>query len=339
MEQPVIEFRNITKRFGEVAAVVENNLAVEAGEFLSILGPSGCGKTTSLRMMAGFEQPSEGEVFIRGENVTGVPAYRRPVNMVFQHYALFPHLSVADNVSYGLRQRRPKPSPEELARSVTEALAMVRLEGYESRRSYELSGGQQQRVALARALINRPAVLLLDEPLAALDRKLRREMQIELQTLQRDVGITFLLVTHDQEEALSMSDRVCVMREGRIVQTGSPRQLYDKPVSRYVADFVGKSNFFAGPSKDKVVSVRPEFVEIAASLKALPAGLAEQFAVKVLNRIFLGEQTEYRVAHEKLGEFMVLEPRKTERQSGSFEIGDTIAVGWRPEAALVLAVD
>ena len=337
MSQPVVEFRNVTKRFGDVAAVVENNLTVEAGEFLSILGPSGCGKTTSLRMMAGFEQPSEGNVFIRGENMTGIPAYRRPVNMVFQHYALFPHLSVGDNVSYGLRQRRPRPSAGELSKAVTAALAMVRLEGYESRRSYELSGGQQQRVALARALINRPAVLLLDEPLAALDRKLRREMQIELQSLQRDVGITFLLVTHDQEEALSMSDRVCVMREGRIVQTGSPRNLYDKPASRYVADFVGKSNFFEGPSEGTVVSVRPELVEIAASEAALPAGLKVKLPVRILNRIFLGEHTEYRVAHEKLGEFMVLSPRKSERGSGIFEIGDRAVAGWRPEAALVLA--
>ncbi|MCX7345231.1 MAG: ABC transporter ATP-binding protein, partial [Alphaproteobacteria bacterium] len=239
--QSVIEFRNVTKRFGEVAAVVDNTLAVKSGEFLSILGPSGCGKTTSLRMMAGFEQPTSGEVFIRGQNVTGIPAYRRPVNMVFQHYALCPHLSVADNVSYGLRQRSPRPSRREIDSAVDAALAMVRLAGYGTRRTYELSGGQQQRVALARALINRPAVLLLDEPLAALDRKLRSDMQ-------RDVGITFLLVTHDQEEALSMSDRVCVMREGRIVQSGSPRDLYDRPVNRYVADFVGKSNFFAGPT-------------------------------------------------------------------------------------------
>ncbi len=337
MEQPVIEFKNITKRFGDVAAVVENNLAVKSGEFLSILGPSGCGKTTSLRMMAGFEQPSEGEVFIRGENMTGVPAYKRPVNMVFQHYALFPHLSVKDNVSYGLRQQRPKPAKAEIDKAVTEALAMVRLEGYENRRSYELSGGQQQRVALARALINRPAVLLLDEPLAALDRKLRREMQIELQNLQRDVGITFLLVTHDQEEALSMSDRVCVMREGRIVQTGAPRELYDKPLNRYVADFVGKSNFFAGPTQDTVISVRPELVEIAASQTALPDGLSTRLAVRILNRIFLGEHTEYRVANDMLGEFMVLSPRKSERSSGIFDIGDTAAAGWRPEAALVLA--
>jgi spermidine/putrescine transport system ATP-binding protein len=269
--------------------------------------------------------------------MTGVPAYKRPVNMVFQHYALFPHLSVKDNVSYGLRQRTPKPARAETQKAVTEALAMVRLEGYENRRSYELSGGQQQRVALARALINRPAVLLLDEPLAALDRKLRREMQIELQNLQRDVGITFLLVTHDQEEALSMSDRVCVMREGRIVQTGAPRELYDRPLNRYVADFVGKSNFFKGPTQGTVISVRPELVEIAANQAALPEGLGTRLPVKIINRIFLGEHTEYRVANDTLGEFMILSPRKSERDSGTFDIGDTAAAGWRPEAALVLA--
>jgi spermidine/putrescine transport system ATP-binding protein len=290
-------------------------------------------------MMAGFEQPTSGEVFIRGENVTGVPAYRRPVNMVFQHYALFPHLSVADNVSYGLRQRSPKPSRAEIDRAVDEALAMVRLSGYGKRRSYELSGGQQQRVALARALINRPAVLLLDEPLAALDRKLRSDMQIELQNLQRNVGITFLLVTHDQEEALSMSDRVCVMREGRIVQAGSPRDLYDRPVNRYVADFVGKTNFFAGRTAQDVLSVRPEQIEIAAAEAKLPDGLATRLPVKVLNRIFLGEHTEYVVAHETLGQFMVMAPRKSEREAGVYDIGDMIAAGWRAEAERILPND
>ncbi len=337
--QSVIEFRKVTKRFDDVVAVADNDLAVKAGEFLSILGPSGCGKTTSLRMMAGFEQPTSGEVFIRGENVTGIPAYRRPVNMVFQHYALFPHLSVADNVSYGLRQRKPRPPKDEIDRQVDESLSMVRLSGLGRRRSYELSGGQQQRVALARALINRPAVLLLDEPLAALDRKLRRDMQIELQTLQRDVGITFLLVTHDQEEALSMSDRVCVMREGRIVQTGSPRELYDRPANRYVADFVGKTNFFEGPSKSEVLSVRPELIEIAASVKQLPDGLSARVPVKVLNRIFLGEHTEYVVASEVLGQFMVMAPRKSERETGVHDIGDSIAVGWRAEAERILPND
>jgi spermidine/putrescine transport system ATP-binding protein len=290
-------------------------------------------------MMAGFEQPSAGEVFIQGANVTGLPAYKRPVNMVFQHYALFPHLSVADNISYGLRQRSPKPSKPEIAKAVEAALDMVRLQGYGARRIHELSGGQQQRVALARALINRPAVLLLDEPLAALDRKLRRDMQVELQNLQRNVGITFLLVTHDQEEALSMSDRVCVMRDGRIIQIGSPRELYDAPVNRYVADFVGKTNFFAGERAGHVISVRPEVIEIASKARALPQDLSKTVEARVLNRIFLGEQTEYRVASDALGEFTILSPRKSEREGGVFDIGDRIAAGWRADQARELPAD
>jgi len=225
----VIEFRNVTKRYGDVVAADAIDLSVLSGEFLSFLGPSGCGKTTALRMIAGFEQPSDGEVRLEGVPVNTVPAYKRPVNMVFQHYALFPHLDVAGNVAYGLKQQRPKLPRSEIARAVDRTLELVRLGGYQKRRIWEMSGGQQQRVALARALVNNPRVLLLDEPLAALDRKLRGEMQFELQTLQRDLGITFILVTHDQEEALSMSDRVCIMRDGRIVQIGSPRDLYDNP--------------------------------------------------------------------------------------------------------------
>src|SRR5262245_17583262 len=367
---PDISFRGVSKRYGEVLAVDRVDLDLPKGSFVSLLGPSGCGKTTCLRMMAGFEQPSEGQVFIRGDNVTGVPAYKRPVNMVFQHYALFPHLNVADNVSYGLRQRSPKPSRETIAKAVAEALAMVRLQGYGERRTWELSGGQQQRVALARALINRPAVLLLDEPLAALDRKLRHDMQIELQNLQRDVGITFLLVTHDQEEALSMSDRVCIMRDGRLVQVGTPRELYDEPVNGYVADFVGKSNFFSAtagaareglidvtladgmkasgrPSKSTIrpaqgaqvlVSLRPEQIRLAAAERDLPNGVAFRTEVQVLNRIFLGEQTEYLVAHDRLGEFMVRSPRQGNALT-AFEIGDKVAVGWPPDAALILGKD
>ena len=362
---PDISFRSVSKRYGDVVAVDKVDLDLPKGAFVSLLGPSGCGKTTCLRMMAGFEQPSEGEVFIRGENVTGVPAYRRPVNMVFQHYALFPHLNVADNVSYGLRQRSPRPSSVEIAKAVDEALAMVRLAGYGQRRSWELSGGQQQRVALARALINRPAVLLLDEPLAALDRKLRHDMQIELQNLQRDVGITFLLVTHDQEEALSMSDRVCIMRDGRIVQEGSPRELYDEPVNAYVADFVGKSNQFevkAGPAangntevslangmktrgrptsplsgngKAVVLSVRPEQIRLAGKDSTLPRDASFRLEAKIMNRIFLGEHVEYLLAHETLGTFMALSPRQTD-EGMVYEIGETVTAGWPPAAALVL---
>ncbi len=364
---PVIEFRNVTKRFGEVVAAADLNLEVGAGEFLSFLGPSGCGKTTSLRMIAGFEQPSQGDVFLEGERVNDIPAFRRPVNMVFQHYALFPHLNVADNIAYGLRQRTPRPATQEISARVAETLTLVRLEGYERRRSWELSGGQQQRVALARALINKPKVLLLDEPLAALDRKLRREMQIELQNLQRNVGITFILVTHDQEEALSMSDRVCIMREGRIVQTGSPRELYDRPLDPYVADFVGKSNFFNGHVKqstkaglqveladgmiveaqapspvsllrkgDQVcVSVRPEQIILA---RRKPAGTKAVLAVRVLNRIFLGEHTEYLVHNDELGDFLVLSPRQLEISEAPFNVGETAYASWLSHAALALAV-
>jgi len=362
---PVVAFQHVTKRFGAVVAAEDLNLEVAAGEFLSFLGPSGCGKTTSLRMIAGFEQPTEGEVFLEGEKVNGVPAYRRPVNMVFQHYALFPHLNVADNVAYGLKQRTPRPPRAEIERRVTETLELVRLPGFEERRIWEMSGGQQQRVALARALVNKPKVLLLDEPLAALDRKLRREMQIELQNLQRNVGITFILVTHDQEEALSMSDRVCIMRDGRIVQTGSPRELYDRPRNRYVADFIGKSNFFDGALErvngaaamvrldggialeageapglsagDRVsVSVRPEQLILARDPDRLPPDSAVRLPARVLNRIFLGEHTEYLLTSDRLGEFLVLSPRQSELSERPFDTGEMVHVAWSREAALIL---
>ena len=367
-DSPVIEFRDVTKRYGDVVAAAELNLEVSSGEFLSFLGPSGCGKTTSLRMIAGFEPPSKGEVFLEGEVVNDLPAYQRPVNMVFQHYALFPHLNVADNVAYGLKQRSPRPAKPEISRRVDEMLDMVQLAGYQGRRVWEMSGGQQQRVALARALINKPKVLLLDEPLAALDRKLRREMQIELQTLQRNVGITFILVTHDQEEALSMSDRVCIMREGRVVQVGGPRELYDQPVNRYVADFVGKSNFFEGkvakanganlsvqldcgkaitsscphnPASlsvgDRVsVSVRPEQLVLARNKKNLPGASAFQTGATVVNRIFLGEHTEYLLRDDALGDFLVLAPRQNELSERPLDIGETVHVASSRESALVL---
>jgi spermidine/putrescine transport system ATP-binding protein len=365
---PLIAFRSVTKRFGTVTAADRIELAIAAGEFLSLLGPSGCGKTTALRMMAGFEQPTEGEVLIDGTVVNGVPAYRRPVNMVFQHYALFPHLDVAANVAYGPRQRAPRPGRAEIARRVAETLTLVRLSGFERRRIWELSGGQQQRVALARALVNRPKVLLLDEPLAALDRKLRREMQIELQNLQRSLGITFVLVTHDQEEALSMSDRVAIMREGRVVQIGSPRELYDEPANRYVADFVGRSNFFDGvvtrmapggaeirvdgaidlPARtsrraapiaagERVsVSVRPEQMALSRADSELPFATAFRAQAEVRNRIFLGEHTEYLVREPRLGDFLVLQPRRAELGERPFELGETVHVGWRQEAAIAL---
>lgn len=362
-DRPLIaEFRAATKRYGDVLAADALDFGIGEGEFLSFLGPSGCGKTTALRMLAGFETPTSGDILLDGACVTAVPAYQRPVNMVFQHYALFPHLSVAQNIGYGLMQRRPKPDRTDLARKVDRALEMVRLSGFGPRRIWEMSGGQQQRVALARAIVNEPRILLLDEPLAALDRKLRREMQIELQTLQRQLGITFVLVTHDQEEALSMSDRISIMRTGRIVQSGSPNALYDQPVNRYVADFVGKSNFLDG----RLVSVSGTVgvlqtttghsfpgrisaqlaagAKVSLSIRPEQIGLARRARdgaqpVTIVNRIFLGEHTEYLVRHAALGDLLVLVARQVEAIEGSFATGDAGHVSWAPEAALILPDD
>ena len=358
----IAAFRNATKRYGDIVAADAITLEIARGEFLSFLGPSGCGKTTALRMLAGFEVPSAGDVLIDGLKVNDVPAYRRPVNMVFQNYALFPHMSVAENIAFGLIQRRPRPDKTAIGRKVDRALEMVRLPGFGKRRIWEMSGGQQQRVALARAIVNEPKLLLLDEPLAALDRKLRREMQIELQTLQRQLGITFVLVTHDQEEALSMSDRICIMRGGRIVQSGSPNALYDQPTSRYVADFVGKSNFIdgsfstgpdgvgqitmasgkrfqgrvaipLGPGSTATLSIRPEQIELTRTAHAASE------PVSVVNRIFLGEHTEYLVRHTVLGDLLVLVARQAEATVGSFGPGDAAFIGWAKTSALILAND
>ena len=357
--QPIAAFRAAAKRYGDVLAADNLDLSIQSGEFLSFLGPSGCGKTTALRMLAGFEQPTSGEVLLDGKQVNAMPPHKRPVNMVFQHYALFPHMNVADNISYGLRQQRPRLLAADIAQRVEATLATVRLPGFGPRRIWEMSGGQQQRVALARALINQPKILLLDEPMAALDRKLRREMQIELQSLQRALGITFVLVTHDQEEALSMSDRICIMRAGRIVQTGSPRALYDAPINRYVADFVGKSNFFEGrlaevkgtvgtvdlpgfPGLGRLgpgltvgdtvsLSVRPEQVALTRKAAAVP--------VIILNRIFLGEHTEYLVQNHALGSFLVLVSRQAEALEGGFDPGDTGFASWNNDTALILSND
>ena len=353
----VAELRDVSKRFGDVRAVSDLNLSIGEGEFLSFRGPSGCGKTTALRMLAGFERPTEGDVILDGEVVNSVEPHHRPVNMVFQHYALFPHMTVAQNIGYGLRQRRPRLPRAEIVDKVRKTLTVVQLEGFENRRIWEMSGGQQQRVALARAIVNEPKLLLLDEPMAALDRKLRKEMQIELQDLQRQLGITFVLVTHDQEEALSMSDRICIMREGRIVQIGSPQELYDRPNSRYVAGFVGTSNFFNGTltdekgplatvrlnngmvlqanphggltrDQDVCISVRPEQMKLHRQ--------GDGLSVEVQNRIFLGEHTEYLVNHESLGDFLVLSSRQAEQAEGQFNAGDRALVSWESSAALIL---
>jgi spermidine/putrescine transport system ATP-binding protein len=349
-----IEFRSVTKNYGPVTAVTDINLNVPKGAFLALLGPSGCGKTTCLRMIGGFEQPSEGKVLINGQEMNGVPAYRRPVNMVFQHYALFPHFNVEQNVAYGLRQQRPRLAKAEISRRVGEALEMVRLGGFATRRIHEMSGGQQQRVALARAIVNRPSVLLLDEPLAALDKKLRSAMQIELQTLQRELGITFVLVTHDQEEALSMADIVCVMSAGRIRQLGTPQEVYDHPADLFVADFVGKTNRFEAttegatlklangsllspgnrlpPASGKsIIAIRPEAIRISRTA----TGSGPSFKGTVTHRIFLGSSAEYAVAVPGLGDFLVTTERHAIDESDLAAPGEAVVLSFDPKAAHV----
>lgn len=242
--QLAVELLDVTKTFGDMVAVNNVSLQIGDGRFFSLLGPSGCGKTTTLRMIAGFEQPTQGEIFIHNQAVAGIPAHRRPVNTVFQSYALFPHMTVAQNVAFGLEMS--KIHHHEIKRRVGEALELVQLPQMGERKPNQLSGGQQQRVALARALVNRPEVLLLDEPLGALDLKLRKTMQLELKQIQQEVGITFVYVTHDQEEALTMSDYIAVMYQGSVQQLGTPREIYDRPVNRFVADFIGETNFLEG---------------------------------------------------------------------------------------------
>ncbi|HUR96157.1 MAG TPA: ABC transporter ATP-binding protein [Gemmatimonadales bacterium] len=279
---PILSLRHLSKRFGDFAAVDDLSLDIAAGEFLTLLGASGSGKTTTLRMIAGFEQPSGGEILMAGAPIAALPPFKRDINTVFQHYALFPHMSVRDNVGYGLRMRGVPAA--ERAERVTRALAMVKLDELGGRSPRQLSGGQQQRVALARALVNRPRVLLLDEPLGALDLKLRKEMQLELKHLQTSLGITFVYVTHDQEEALTMSDRIVLMREGRIEQIGTPRDLYDRPASRYVADFIGDTNLLPGKvaaSEGGVVTLRTDDATLrGVSDGVLPEGVTAWLTVR-----------------------------------------------------------
>jgi spermidine/putrescine ABC transporter ATP-binding subunit len=279
MAKTVVELRGCTRDYGGVRAVDAMDLAILDGEFLSLLGPSGCGKTTTLNLIAGFVEPSAGRVLIDGLDVTGVPAYRRGLGVVFQSYALFPHLSVFDNVAFGLRERRVAGA--EIARRVGEALALVRLDRLGSQRPAELSGGMQQRVALARALVYRPRVLLLDEPLAALDKKLREEMRDELRAIQRSVGITTVFVTHDQAEALGLSDRIAVMNGGRIEQLGSPRDVYERPATRFVADFIGASTILRGRAvgADRV-ALSPELTIRVSVAGALRAGTEIEMAIR-----------------------------------------------------------
>jgi spermidine/putrescine transport system ATP-binding protein len=368
---PDVEIIGVTKRFGSVTAVDAMDLSIARGTFYSLLGPSGCGKTTTLRMIAGFEQPTEGEILLSGQPIAGVPPYQRNVNTVFQHYALFPHMNVAQNVGYGLRQRKIGKADEE--RRVTEALGLVRLAGYAKRRTWEMSGGQQQRVALARALVNRPTVLLLDEPLGALDLKLRKEMQLELKALQREVGITFVYVTHDQEEALTMSDVIVVMRDGLIQQQGDPTELYERPVNRFVADFIGTSNFIEAtvvepPDGERrvvvrsakgltlrgritdpaaslstgdtvIVASRPERMEVVPSaVVQAPGANTTHVPGRIKQGTYLGDETEYRVETEQAGELIVRHQNAT-GAGGAPGVGpgDPVVVRWHEEANLILA--
>ena len=280
MSDTILQLESVEKHFGATPAVNGVSLDIARGEFFALLGPSGCGKTTLLRLVAGFEQPDSGRVVLDGTDVAGVPANERPVNTVFQHYALFPHLTVADNVAFGLRYQSTIRNPKS---TIDEMLKLVRMEGLGGRKPDQLSGGQKQRVALARALILHPKVLLLDEPLAALDVKLRKEMQVELKALQRRVGITFIFVTHDQEEALTLADRVAVMNLGKVEQVGTTEEIFERPRTKFVADFMGAVNFFDG------FVVRPEKMRLHASAMA---GAVEG---KVESKVYQGETTRWLV--------------------------------------------
>ena len=357
-----VELHAVTKRFGSLTAVDAISLSVRKGEFLSLLGPSGCGKTTSLRLIAGFEQPDEGEILIGGVDSVGIPPYKRQVNTVFQQYALFPHMSVLDNVAYGLKQLRV--SKPERYTSASEALDLVRMTGREKHRPSMLSGGQQQRVALARALVMKPRVLLLDEPLGALDLKLRKEMQVELKRIQAQVGITFIYVTHDQGEALSMSDRVAVMSNGVIEQIDEPRAIYDRPLTPFVADFIGDMNFLAGEVVESGdggftvdagsgivvrgrgyaargsrvrIGIRPERM-IAATNPA--SGQANAAAAEVIAKMYLGDQIQIVAKLPGLGDVTVREQRASADPAlDNIHPGDRIVVSWDAAAPLLLGED
>jgi putative spermidine/putrescine transport system ATP-binding protein len=315
-----VSIRNLVKRFDGVAAVDGVSLDVAEGEFVTLLGPSGCGKTTLLRVIAGFERPDSGIVRLNGEDVTGVPPHRRDVHTVFQNYALFPHLSVAGNVAFGLKRRGL--ARDEVTRRVTDALELVRLPGLGDRAPAQLSGGQQQRVAIARAVVLEPRVLLLDEPFGALDRKLREEMQTDLKELQRRLGISFVFVTHDQDEALAMSDRVVVMNEGRIEQQGPPREIYERPRTRFVAGFVGVTNVVGG------VAVRPEKIRFVDALESGATGATVEDAR------YLGDVTHWRVRLDDGTPWIVY--ARNDGEAAELAPGLRVGLAWDPEHAIHL---
>jgi spermidine/putrescine transport system ATP-binding protein len=353
LHDSAITLQDVRKSFGRVHAVRGISLEVFEGEFLTLLGPSGCGKTTTMRMIAGFEEPDQGRIYLRGRDVVGDPPNRRPVNMVFQHYALFPHMNVEDNVGYGLKLR--KVAKEERRRLVGEMLDIVRLSGMQRRSAAQLSGGQQQRVALARALVNRPAALLLDEPLGALDVKLRKQMQLELKRIQHELGTTFVYVTHDQEEALSMSDRIAVMNDGLIEQLGTPRDIYEHPLTPFVADFVGVLNAMrvrvdevddltatmrvgdgervvvpvatgASTGQELMAAVRPERVRIRPAGEVAPAGDGSLVHGTVGLIVYLGTLTQYHV-DTSLGGRLIAH-RLSDDAATAVREGDRVVLSW-----------
>jgi spermidine/putrescine transport system ATP-binding protein len=360
-ELAAIELRGVTKTFhahgDAVAAVKGVDVTIGEGEFFSLLGPSGCGKTTTMRMIAGFDEPTDGEVFLHGQNVVGVPPNKRDVNMVFQSYALFPHMSVAENVAFGLR--RKGTAKAEVTRRVAEMLEIVDLKGREKRRPRELSGGQQQRVALARALVNRPRALLLDEPLGALDLKLRQAMQVELKRIQREVGITFVYVTHDQNEALTMSDRIAVMNDGLIEQLGTPREIYERPATAFVAGFIGTSNVLSGtvaragagraviepgpgerivvpheaaPGDTVELTVRPEKIDVRTDE---PDGDGCAVRGIVSEVVYLGMFTNYNVTTSTGAEVVVFVQNVSSADDVATR-GDSVWLSWDPRHSYVI---
>jgi spermidine/putrescine ABC transporter ATP-binding subunit len=358
----IISLQNVSKHFGSVRAVDEVSFEIRRGEFFSLLGPSGCGKTTLLRILAGFELPTAGEIFIDGQPMSPVPPYARPTNMVFQNYAIFPHLNVRENIAFGLRKK--KLTKAEVERTVEEALALIKMPGYGERASDQLSGGQRQRVALARALVCRPKVLLLDEPLGALDKKLREEMQIELRQIQRSVGITFVFVTHDQEEALTLSDRVAVMSRGKTLQIDSGTRIYEAPNCREVAEFIGTMNLFPGvvgeiaggharveagplgrfdvavaeptPARGTAVSVavRPEKIHLHW---ARPADARNALAGRLNAKAYFGDRSHYFVEVPGLEKLIAVSRQNADRALvESDAIGAEVWMSWKPEAASLL---
>jgi spermidine/putrescine transport system ATP-binding protein len=345
---PDVRLEQVTKRFDDVVAVDGLSLEVPRGSFFALLGPSGCGKTTTLRMIGGFEEPTEGTIYLADRDVTGLPPYKRDVNTVFQTYALFPHLSILDNVAFGLRRRGVKGG--DLRGRVARMLELVRLAGFERRKPHQLSGGQQQRVALARALVNSPRVLLLDEPLGALDLKLRKEMQLFIKGLQHDLGITFIHVTHDQEEAMTMADTIAVMNDGHIEQLGTPTDLYEHPRTAFVARFLGASNMLEGTAdgngavrlsdgtlvrapaaagrRGRVsVGIRPEKIRLGADGGNTLAG-------EVAERAYIGVSTQY-IVKTRAGAITVY-VQNADQGAGAYQPGDQVSLSWSPEATFVV---